>query len=376
MEINGNYNNIGGGQVLRTALAMSLLSDMPFVIKEIRKTRPTPGLKRQHYSALQIIKELYDVDISDHEIGTTEIKFFPKSKRLKTRKIEYDIGTAGSIPLLLQSILLPLMFSDAKTITLKLKGGTDVTHSMPFDFLSFVLIPQIKFLTAKIDLKLIKRGFYPKGCGEIIIKIKPKYINNYQNFSEFQEYMISQNIAFDYENKGQLQNINGISIASKDLQVREVAERQERSARLLLNDTAKTNIRIEYADSASTGSIIVLYAKYTLDAKNHDISENHPIILGSSYLGEIDVNAKNVGRLASEHLIELIKSNACLDEHTADNLIPFLAIVGGKIKTYKITDHIIANVYVVNEFLKALKSKYYIKIDNNEKIISLDKYNS
>lgn len=371
MEICGDLNGIGGGQILRTALAMSLLTEMPFTIKNIRKNRPNPGLKKQHVSALKIIEELYDVQISEYKIGSTELSFMPKSKKLKAKRVTYDIGTAGSITLLSQSILLPLIFSDAKQIVLKIKGGTDVSYSMPFDFLSQIFLPQIKFLANDIKIDLGKRGFFPIGNGEISIRIKPKFMNKEEDFRIFQEEMLGQNLAFNLVEKGFIQNIIGFSTASKQLNERRVAERQERSARLILKGYANTNIRVEYTESDSVGSVIALYAKYSPD--NYEIDFKNPVLLGSDALGKKDKRAEDVGKEAAQKLVELIKGDACVDEHIADNLIPYLAIVGGKIKTNTITDHIIANAYVVNEFLKSLKSEYYININRDLNIISLDK---
>jgi len=362
----------GGGQVLRTALAMSLLTNMPFKIKDIRINRPNPGLKQQHFTALNLIQEIYDVNLSKYEIGTKELTFIPKNTRLKTKRIKCDIQTAGSITLLLQSILPALMFADAKLIVIDIKGGTDVAFSMPFDFLKYVFLPQINYLTKDMKLKLIKRGFYPKGSGEINLRIKPDHINNHDDFNDFHKEMLEKELEFNYVEQGKIQNITGISLATLDLQKREVAERQARSARLLLKNHARANIRIEYCDSLSTGSSVVLFAKYST-GNFVDISKKHPIILGADALGKQKVSAEEVGKSAANDMIKLIKSEAVVDEYSADNIIPFLVIVGGKIKTNKITDHIVANVYVVNEFLKALKSEYFINIDSIHNTISLEK---
>jgi len=362
----------GGGQVLRTALAMSLLTNMPFQIKDIRTNRPNPGLKQQHYTAIKIIQEIYDVNVSDFEIGSKELTFIPKSNKLKTKRIKCDIVTAGSITLLLQSILPVLIFNDAKLIIADIKGGTDVAYSMPFDFFKMVFLPHIRYLVKTIDVKLLKRGFYPKGNGQIYLKIKPQYINDHEDFKDFQNYMLEQDLKLDQMVKGKLLNINGLSFATRDLQKREVAERQARSAKLLLKQYAKTNIRIEYCNSSSTGTAIILYAKYSPTAYV-DISDKHPVVLGADALGEQKVSAESVGKSAATDMIDLINSEAVVDEHVADNLIPFMAIVGGKIKTKSITEHIEANAYTVNEFLKALKSEYFINIDYSENTISLKK---
>lgn len=370
MIIDGNYENIGGGQILRTALAMSLITDMPFKIINIRKSRHKPGLKPQHVACLNAIKQLFDVNISEYDVGTTELVFMKKSNKLKTKNLTIDIGTAGSITLLLQSILMPLMFSTAKNIKLKLVGGTDVPYSMPYDFFNSVFLPHIQKYCTKLEFNLIKRGFYPKGDGEIELKIQPKFINDKDNFIDFQKYLISQNLSLNYLEKGHIQSINGISLASKDLFNRDVSIRQERSARLLLKDYAKTNINIEYSDAVSTGSFVVLYARYSID--NYDIDKKNPVILGSDALGKIDLKAEEVGKISANNLIKLIKSDACVDANTCDNLIPFIAIFGGKLKTYEITDHIKTNIYTVNLFLKAINAENYIKVDFINRIISLE----
>lgn len=365
----------GGGQILRTALSFSLLTGMPFKIINIRKNRDKPGLKQQHLTCIKAIEQLYDVKVSEYNIGSKELTFMPKSNKLKTKRLTIDIETAGSITLLLQSIILPLSFSDAKSIILRLKGGTDVPFAMPYDFIKYVLLPHIRYLYKDIDIDLVRHGFYPKGNGELVLKLKPKYENKfYDNFILFQNDMLENKLDIDYTAKGNLHNIKGLSIASKDLQARSVAERQERAARLLLKDLAKTDIRVEYVNTESTGSDIILWARYSIDKA--EISELHPIILGANCLGKVDLSAETVGKTAAKYLIDLIKGDAVVDKNVADNLIPFLAIVGGKIKTNEISGHIKANAYVTNEFLKALKSSYRIKIDETKKIIGLEKTGS
>ena len=170
IEIDGSYCE-GGGQIMRTALALSTITGKPFKVSNIRKGRCTSGLKNQHLYCIEALKKLCNADVKGASIGSECVEYSPG--KIEGKTISIDIETAGSITLLLQALLMPCCFADKKT-RLRLKGGTDVKWSMPFDYFKEILLPQLRKYD-NIDVSLQRRGYYPKGGGKVDITIKPKY---------------------------------------------------------------------------------------------------------------------------------------------------------------------------------------------------------
>lgn len=360
IEIDGNAFE-GGGQILRTALALSTLTKMPFEIADIRKNRPLPGLKNQHLYCIKALKELSDAKVENAEIGSTKIRFFPSDIKAKTLNI--DIKTAGSITLLLQSIIIPSIFAN-KNIRLKIIGGTDVKWSSPVDYFSNVFLPQISKYTKSSKFVLKNRGYYPKGSGDIDLIIHPKYkLKDFENFDTFLEHIRKEGQQIDLNEQGKLIKIKGTSHASKELSRVEVAERQAERSKLILSSlNCPISILTEYRNTPSTGSGITLWATFSMDEE--EINFDNPTLLGADSLGEKEKKAEIVGEEVANKLLELIKKGAPVDPYLADQLIPFIALFGGKIKTSKITQHALANAYVCEKFLGKT-----IEIDEENKVI-------
>ncbi len=336
IELDGSYGE-GGGQIVRTALALSTLLQKPFEITKIRHGRKEPGLKNQHLYCIKALEQLCNAQVGYAELGSERLRFIPK--KITSSKINVDIETAGSITLLLQSLLLPCIFSD-KSKKIEIIGGTDVAWSPQIDYLKEIILPQIKKYAEKIELNIERRGYYPKGNGKITLKIKPKH--NLEN--------INLALGINLTEQGNLIQIKGISHASSDLQTAEVAERQERAAKIALSEL-KIPIKIDstYSEADSTGSGITLWAVFSKEQEN--LGYLDPIRIGSDILGEKGKPAEDVGKQVAIKLLEEINSKAAADQHLADNLIPFLALTKGAITTSKITDHTLTNIYVVERFL-------------------------
>ncbi|MBI5065815.1 RNA 3'-terminal phosphate cyclase [Candidatus Woesearchaeota archaeon] len=327
IQIDGNYLE-GGGQIVRTAVALSVITSQPIEVINIRKGRDKPGLKNQHLHAITALKELCNAEVEGLELGSQKLIFKPG--QLNSKTINIDVGTAGSIGLVLQALLFPCFFAD-KQITLRIRGGTCVKWAMPIEFLENVLLPQIEVLCASIKLQQEKRGYYPAGGGKVTLKIKPPF---------------NKKIVFDKTVQGKLVCIKGTSHASKDLEKAQVSERQAKSAKELLKKyNIPINISTEYSDSLSTGSGITLWVIF--EKENGD----RGVILGSDALGEKRKTSEIVGKEAAQGLIKEIDSGACVDKYTCDNLIPFMAFLpGSKIKTSEITEHTLTNIYTVEQF--------------------------
>jgi len=345
IELDGSYLE-GGGQIVRTALALSCITQKPFEVTNIRKGRKKPGLKNQHLFCIKALEELCNAKTGHAKLGSEKLRFLPGKMKPKTLSI--DIGTAGSISLLLQSLLIPTIFANSKT-RIKITGGTDVSWSPQFDYLTNVILPQLRKY-ADIETSLLKRGYYPKGGGTIEIKIKPKF--NLENLEEAPKINLTE--------QHNIIHVKGISHASTDLQEANVAERQAKSAKLILSKlNCPIQIRTEYCQTTSTGSGITLWAIFSKDPEEIDIL--NPIRIGADILGERGKRSEEIGKQAADKLLKEIESKAPVDQHLADNLIPFLALMGGKIKTSEITNHTLTNIYVCEQFLN---TKFEIDKEN------------
>ena len=169
IKIDGSYGE-GGGQILRTALGLSVLTDKSVEIFNIRKNRSNPGIRPQHFSAIKIIQEICNSEVSGLSVGSKRLVFKPNE--VKQGKYNFDIGTAGSVTLVFQAIILSVLKSN-KTIEVNLVGGTDVKWSPSWDFFERVFLELLDKIGVKVESNLKKRGYYPKGGGEAYIKINP-----------------------------------------------------------------------------------------------------------------------------------------------------------------------------------------------------------
>ena len=352
IKIDGSHKE-GGGQIVRTALALSVITGKPFEVDNIRGGRCDSGLKNQHLYCIKAMQELCDAKTDGAELGSEHLKFIPGQFRPKAMTV--DIETAGSITLLLQSLMLPCMFASGKT-RLTIKGGTDTKWSMPADYFSQILLPQLRRY-ADIGFKLEKRGYYPKGGGVVDIKITPRF-----SIAEKNEKNAPR---IDLVDQGTIMQIKGVSNASKSLENAKVAERQaEAAASVLKKLGCPVNITTEYCDTLSDGSAIILWGIFS--KSKDDIDANNPIRIGADSLGERGKKAEIVGKEAADRLINEINYKAPVDEYLADNLIPLLGLFGGKIKVAKISNHTLTNIYVVEKFLDVK-----FKVDEKERIISV-----
>ena len=361
ITIKGDYLE-GGGQIVRTALALSALTGKAFEVSDIRKGRRDSGLKNQHLYCVKALQQLYNADVEGDELGSEYLKFVPG--KMRARNLKIDVETAGSITLLLQSLLVPCFFADKK-IKLEIIGGTDTKWSMPVDYFKEILVPQLNRFCEKIEVRVDKRGYFPKGQGNVLIEVKPKFkLSEFDSFNEFLSGLKGNeiNLTEQYE----LIQVKGVSHASSDLEGANVADRQGRAAGLILNKLGShVDIRAEYRETMSAGSGVVLWAIFSKDKEEIDF--RNPIRIGADSLGEKGKKSEVVGTEASERLIEEIGFKAPVDQYLADNLIPWLGLFKGKMKVSKITNHTLTNIYVVEEFLGKV-----FDVDKENNVISVE----
>ncbi len=160
----------GGGQILRSSLALSLVTGRPFEIKNIRANRSRPGLRRQHLTAASAAAEVGQADMQGAELGSPHLCFRPE--RVRAGNYAFQVGTAGSATLVLQTVLPSLLLTEGDS-QLTLEGGTHNPLAPPFDFLAEAYLPLINRMGPAVTARLVRPGFFPAGGGRIEVHISP-----------------------------------------------------------------------------------------------------------------------------------------------------------------------------------------------------------
>jgi len=329
VEIDGAIGE-GGGQILRTACALSTVTKKPCHVFNIRKGRVKPGLATQHLLGIQALAKLSNGKLENDYLGSEEIKFYPEE--IKAGDLQMKIETAGSITLVLQTLIPPALFSP-NPLKITFDGGaTDTFFSPTIDYFQNVFLKILEKISAKVEINILKRGYYPEGGAQIKIIISPFKLKNL-NLTE----------------RGKLRKILAISGASEFLKNKKVAERQLAGVREVLGKLKlPTEEKVEYCDTCCPGSQICLVAEF----------EN--TIIGTDNLGKFGKRAEEVGKEAALELLKEQKSQACLDKHLADQILPYLALAPGKsqVTVSEITNHCKTNIWVIEKFLEG---KFEIK---------------
>jgi RNA 3'-phosphate cyclase len=339
-EIDGAYGE-GGGQILRNAIGLSNFINEPVKITNIRSNRPNPGIKAQHYVVIKSIEEISNAETKNLEIGSSELTFIPG--KFKGGDYKFDIGTAGSITLVFQALILATLKTEEE-IRIKLSGGTDVKWSPSWDYFEHVFYPIIKKIGVKLDVQLIKRGYYPKGGGEAIITIHPG--------SEVKPIKLASETEFS-----KVKGIVNIGQLSKN-----ISKRIKNSAiRALIRNELQPDIKdVEYP-TLSAGTGITIWT----DSRN--------VILGASILGERGLQSEEIGKNVVADLLEEINSQSNIDIYAFDQVLPYMALAKGEssCNVRKISNHAQTNMWLIKQFLntnfEAKQEEENIRIFVNKK---------
>lgn len=335
--IDGAYGE-GGGQILRSAVALSAITNTPIEIRNIRAKRDKPGLRPQHVASIDILAKLSNAEVYNLSIGSDNIRFIPK--RINGGKIKFDIGSAGSIPLLLQTVI-PAISLSSNHAELELIGGTDVKWSPTIDYVRFVYREAYKSIGIEFDLDVIRRGYYPKGGGIVRCIIKPAKLRSIQFTSKVREPKM-------------------ISVCS--MLPKHVAERQIAAAlaRLEREHIGCSSCTISIEQASSPGSSILVYS----------INEYGGFIGGDS-IGERGKSAESIGYNAAENFLKPYTSNASIDKHLADMLILPLSLCDDTslFIVDEITMHLETNLYIVKQITGC---DYTIKKDGSNYLVTIN----
>jgi len=319
LEIDGSMGE-GGGQILRSAVALSALTGKECRIENIRIKRPRPGLAPQHLAGVRSVGSMCDARLEGAEKGSTSLTFSPG--KVRGGDYQLDVGTAGSITLVLQACLLPVIGS-GEPLTMRIRGGTNVRWSPPVDYYPLIFLPLLRKMGVDLSLEIMARGFYPEGGGEVEVTVAPTRTI----------------LPLDLPERGKLLSIQGVCF-SQNLP-EHVCERITRSALREMPGGA-AHVLSERGRGPSTGAGICLCAQF----------ENTWI--GADALGERGVASEEVGKMAARDLMEELEAGGTLDAHAADQLITYMAMAEGpsRFLVREITGHLRTQMDLLPLFLK------------------------
>jgi RNA 3'-terminal phosphate cyclase (ATP) len=307
----------GGGQVLRTALTLSLITGRPLRMINIRAKRKKPGLMRQHLTAVQAAAAIGAAEIDGADAGSQSLLFQPQA--IHGGVYRFAIGTAGSCTLVLQTVL-PALLSAGIEARLHLSGGTHNPMAPPADFLQRAYLPLLRRMGSDIDMNLSRYGFYPAGGGELELKLKAG--------SQLQPLHLLQ--------RGELRKATTEAlIAALPLHI---AERELETVRRTMG-WHQSQLQLRGLDnSQGPGNALVA-----------TIEHEHVTEVFTAF-GEKGISAEKVAGKLCRQIKAYLQSEAPVGPHLADQLLLPLAIAGGVFVTAKPTQHTLTNMETINAF--------------------------
>ena len=320
IEIDGSTGE-GGGQILRSALALSMVTGKAMQITKIRTGRSKPGLRPQHLASVKAAAKISSAAVVGAELGSTHLDFQPQEVR--AGRYRFEIRTAGSTSLLLQAIFVPLALSKGNS-SLVLTGGTHVPNSPCFHYLELNWLEFMRRIGYEAQVTLEQAGFYPAGGGSLRATIRPAKTLR----------------PLDLTSRGVLRKIEGLSgVANLDM---DIARRQKHQALRRLEPQVKdTKIKSINLPSPGKGTFLLLKADF-----------EHSQCCYCA-LGAPGKRAELVADEAVDALEEFLLTDGVVDQYLADQLLLPLALVSepSTIKTTRITQHLVTNAQIVRMFL-------------------------
>ena len=310
LKINGGYGE-GGGQIIRSAITLSCITKQPIHLENIRKNRKDKGLKPQHITAIRILQKISKANVIGDEIGSTELKFIPGN--IESLELIEDVKTAGSISLILQ-VLIPVVSISQKKLSLIIKGGTDVLWSPSMDYTQHVLKEAYSRIGIEFSIEIIKRGYYPKGNGEIKLKVYP---------SKIKSLILS---------KRKTNNLKLKCTFSK-ISIDIIKERIEKIKERIKEENFNVEVEIKEEEAFDSGASVLVYS----------IDENS--IIGID--GLFNIKKQNFDL----DFNKFINNSLGMDEKLADMLVvpASLGINKSILQVKEITKHLETNLFVTSK---------------------------
>lgn len=321
IEIDGSHGE-GGGQILRTTLALAALLGRPVEIRNIRAGRKKSGLRPQHLMAVKAMTLITGATVRGAELGSVHLSFQPQ--KLFSGSYSLDVGTAGSVSLVLQTMLPALNFADARSQVI-VTGGTHVPWSPCFHYLGGVFVPALQRMGGSVRVEISRWGWYPKGGGKVIASVSP----------------VPELIGVDFIQRGEMLGAYLLSAVSNLPE--SIAERQRDQVLKRFRDHSDEVPRVDLVTGPSPGqgTVVFLRAEFKNGAG------------GFTSLGKRGKPAEKVADDACSDYFGFMSSGAAVDEHLADQLVLYMAIARGRSSfiTTRITEHLKTNMWVIEQFL-------------------------
>ena len=310
LKINGAHGE-GGGQIVRSAITLSCITNQPIHLENIRKNRKNSGLKPQHLTAIKILQKISNAKVIGNKLGSTELKFIPGE--IKNSELIEDVKTAGSIALILQ-VLIPAVSISKKKLSLIVKGGTDVLWSPTMNYTNYVLKEAYSRIGITFDLKITKRGYFPKGGGEIKLEVYPANVKSI-NFSKRKIQKLKLKCTF-----------SKISISVIKENVKKIEEE-------IKKNNFEIDVEIKEEEAIDSGASVLIYS----------IEDNS--IFGVDGL----FDKKN--QKFDLKIEEILDNFFGLDKNLADMLVVPLSLGSNKTKfeVSEITKHLETNLFVTSK---------------------------
>lgn len=327
LTIDGAHGE-GGGQILRTAVALSAVTGRALRVENIRAKRPNPGLAAQHVTSVRAAGALCDAALAGDSAGSPALAFTPREPVL-AGTYRFDVaeaqkgGSAGAAMLVLQAVLPPLLIAHGES-RLSIKGGTHVAWSPPFDYVRDVWLPMLNRMGARAETSLATSGWYPVGQGEIDLTVTGAG---------------GPLAPLQVLEPGVLHRVTGRAIAAS-LPAHIAARMANRANSLLRAADIPAQIEAQRLRAACPGAGIFLAAEY------------ESLACGFSALGECGKPAETVAEEAVEALLAHDRSSGAFDVHLADQMILPMALASGpsEFTTPQLTQHLVTNAWVVEQF--------------------------
>ncbi len=311
----------GGGQVLRSALALSMVTGTPFRMERIRARRPKPGLMRQHLTAVRAAAQVCAAEVQGDAVGSAALSFTPG--KVHSREYHFNVGTAGSTTLVLQTVLPALVLAKEASI-LTLEGGTHNPFAPPYDFLEQVYLPLVNRMGPRVTVSLERPGFYPAGGGRFTVHIEPSTTGKL--------------LGFDLLERGAIRIRRATAIVAN--LPRHIAERELNEVRSQLDWPEDSLHVVEHRDTPGPGNIVMLA-----------VASEHITELFAGF-GERGVPAEKVASRAIMQCQRYLSADVPVGEYLADQLLLPLAIAGrGSYITLKPSLHTTTHAELIGQFL-------------------------